>query len=131
MVNKKSKVKVEEEVAVIASTQTSTSIESQIQTLAIKNDIPVEELVTEYQKQYQDLSLKGVSANLERLAYNGVLNLVRKKTKPKVDFIPKQKAEQALGFVIADSGIFDKVAMMANQARSYVSKFGVAAAVAK
>ena len=107
------------------------TIESQIQALVEKNSIPAEELVEEYQKQYQDLSLKGVSVNLEKLAYNGVLNLVRKKTKPKVDFVPKAVAEQVVGFAIADSGCFDKIDMIAGEARRYVSKFGMAAAEAK
>ena len=111
-----------------ANTPVSTT-EMQIQALAEKNSIPVEELVEEYQKQYQELSMKGVSANLEKLAYNGVLNLVRKKTKPKVDFVPKAKAEQALGFVIADSGVFDRIEMMAGIARRYGNKYGLAAAV--
>jgi hypothetical protein len=105
------------------------SIESQIQALAEKNSIPVEELIEEYQKQYQELSMKGVSANLEKLAYNGVLNLVRKKTKPKVDYVPKAKAEQALVFVIGDSGCFDKIEMLAGIARRYGTKNGLAAAV--
>ena len=102
--------------------------EYKIKELADKNSIPVEELVEEYQKQYQDLSQKGVSANLEKLAYNGVLNLVRKKTKPKVDFVPKAKADQVVGFVIGDSGVFDKVLMMVNKAKSYSNKYGIAAA---
>lgn len=102
--------------------------EYKIQELAEKNSIPVEELVAEYQKQYQDLTVKGVSANLEKLAYNGVLNLVRKKTKPKVEFVPKAKAEQVVGFVIGDGGVFDKVLMMVNQAKSYSNKYGIAAA---
>jgi hypothetical protein len=110
-------------------TAKAVSIESQIQALAEKNDIPVEELVEEYQKQYQELSMKGVSANLEKLAYNGVLNLVRKKTKPKVDYVPKAKAEQALVFVIGDSGSFDKVEMLVGIARRYGTKNGLAAAV--
>lgn len=106
-----------------------TSMESLIYTLSQKNDIPVEELVVEYQKNYQDLSMKGVTANLEKLAYNAVLNLVRKKTKPKVDYVPKAKAEQVVGFVIADSGSFDKVEMLAGIARRYGTKYGLAAAV--
>ena len=75
--------------------------------------------------------MKGVTANLEKLSYNAVLNLVRKKTKPKVEYVPKAKADQVVGFVIADSGIFDKVEMMVGEAKRYVNKYGMSAAEGK
>ena len=107
-------------------------IEVQIQALADKNSLPVADLVEEYQKNYQDLSMKGVTVNLEKLSYNAVLNLVRKKTKPKAaEFVPKAKADQVVGFIIADSGVFDKVDMMVGESRRYASKYGMSAAEAK
>jgi hypothetical protein len=99
----------------------------QISELAIKNSIPSEDLVAEYQKNYSELSEKGVVNNLEKLAMNSVLNLVRKLTK-KSTFEPKAKAESIVCFVIGDSGSWDKVSQIRGEASRYVNKHGMAAA---
>jgi hypothetical protein len=107
-----------------------TDYENQILSLAEKNNIPQVDLVTEYEKNYQELSAKGVTTNIETLAMNAVKNMVRKITKPKNDsFVSKQKAESVVLFVIGDTGSSDQIEIMKSIAKAYSNKWGLAAAV--
>ena len=116
MVSKKSKVKEVD------------PIQEELVKLAKINNISSEELFAEYQKSYMELNEKGVTQNLERLSMNAVKNLVRKMTK-KTEFTPKQKAESVIGFIIGDSGIWDKVQTIITKAQNYAKKQGISAAL--
>ena len=81
-----------------------------------------------FDEAYETLLSKGVKQNIELLAINGVRNSVRKLTKKK-EFEPKAKAEVVVGFIVGDSGLWDKMEQMRSAARRFVDKKGIQAAV--
>ena len=81
-----------------------------------------------FTEAYEELIAKGVKESTEHLALNGVKNQVRKLTK-KATFEPKAKAVGIVGFIIGDSGLWDKVKQMQDTAKRYVDKNGIQAAL--
>ena len=96
--------------------------------IAASNKLSTEDITNMYADSYKVLEDKGVKENLEILAVNGVKNMVRKLTK-KATFEPKAKAVGLVGFVIGDSGLWDKIKQMRDKITKYVEKNGLEAAV--
>lgn len=98
----------------------------EIQSLSESSGLPFDELFTVFQDACVELETKGVEENVEQLALNIVKNYKRKKTRP---FEPKAKAIGIVGFIIGDSGLFDRIEMIRNIARKYIEKNGMEAAM--
>jgi hypothetical protein len=106
----------------------TTVTEAALNDIVSTSGLNQEEIVEFFVRAVENMQAKGVKQNVERLAINSVRNEVRKLTK-KQDFVPKAKAESIVRFVIGDSGLFDKINMIKNIAKSYSSKHGISAAL--
>ena len=94
---------------------------------AVKSGITSEAATDLYNQEYAKLVGKAVKANLEQLALNGVLNSFRREIKKK-EFTPTNTAKQVVGFITADGGIYDKLAIMRSVASNKAQKDGPVAA---
>lgn len=108
---------------------TSTSgvdVKKILENIAISSKLIADDIQKMYVEAYQNLEAKGTKGNLEVLALNGVKNQLRKLTK-KATFEPKAKAVGLVGFIIGDSGLWDKVKQMQDAAKRYNDKYGIQA----
>ena len=90
-----------------------------------------EELATMLQDQMEKLTGKVAAANIVSLSIVGVINEVRKANRKAAFNAGKtfKEAEQVVGFIVGDGGLWDKIAMMRNTVQSYIKKNSVESAI--
>lgn len=87
-----------------------------------------EELVTMFNDQIGKLTGKVPESGLKGFAISGVKNEIRKDVK-RAAFVPKAEASPVIGFIVADTGLWDKIGNMIAAAQAYVKKTSIAIAV--
>jgi len=87
-----------------------------------------EELVTMFNDQIGKLTGKVTESGLKGFAISGVKNEIRKDVK-RAAFVPKAEASPVIGFIVADTGLWDKIGNMIAAAQAYVKKTSIAIAV--
>jgi len=87
-----------------------------------------EELVTMFNDQIGKLTGKVPESGLKGFAISGVKNEIRKDVK-RAAFVPKSEASPVIGFIVADTGLWDKIGNMIAAAQAYVKKTSIAIAV--
>jgi hypothetical protein len=97
------------------------ALDPRVNELAKRNNIPVETLL----KELQELIQKYPN---QRLAVNMLMNKYRKTAQFQKIMSTKQKAEQIMGFLIGDLGMFDKAEQIRQKAKRYIEQNGVEAA---
>jgi len=87
-----------------------------------------EELVIMFNDQIGKLTGKVPESGLKGFAISGVKNEIRKDVK-RAAFVPKAEASPVIGFIVADTGLWDKIGNMIAAAQAYVKKTSIAIAV--
>jgi len=87
-----------------------------------------EELVTMFNDQIGKLTGKVPESGLKGFAISGVKNEIRKDVK-RAAFVPKAEASPVIGFIVADTGLWDKIGNMIAAAQAYVKKTSIGIAV--
>jgi hypothetical protein len=90
-----------------------------------------EELTTMLGEQVALLENKVVASELEDFSVTAVINEIRK-AKKKEEFQankPKSEVIRVVGFIIGDSGHWDKIGSMIGQAKSYIKKHNIPEAI--
>jgi len=87
-----------------------------------------EELVTMFNDQIGKLTGKVPESGLKGFAISGVKNEIRKDVK-RAAFVPKAEASPVIGFIVADTGLWDKIGNMIAAAQAYVKRTSIAIAV--
>ena len=87
-----------------------------------------EELVTMFNDQIGKLTGKVPESGLKGFAISGVKNEIRKDVK-RAAFVPKAEASPVIGFIVADTGLWDKIGNMIQAAQAYVKRTSIATAV--
>jgi len=103
------------------------NIEGRLKKLAEQNKVPYETIKSEWEVECKALNEKGLKGDLSKLACHAVANNYRRKKQ----FQQKKDdstREALYGFVIGDSGIFDKAQQIRNEAKRYIDEHGVQAA---
>ena len=86
-----------------------------------------EQLAELYQTETSKLTGKVVDAELSSFAVTAVVNEMRKEKK-RSNFV-RAEADQVVGFIMGDSGTWDKIANMIAAAKAYIKKTSIAQAV--
>jgi hypothetical protein len=106
----------------------STEEQKRLENMSKAYKVSMHQISEIYAKCYEDLKTKGIAeADLEHFAVNAVMNELRKQVR-REEFVPKAKAVAITGFIIGDSGIWDKADTIRNEAKRYVEKYGLEAA---
>lgn len=81
-----------------------------------------------YNEQLEKLKGKVIEAKLVDFAISGTLNEIRKDVK-RAAFVPKAEVSPVVGFIVADTGLWDKINNMIQAAQSYVKSHSIDLAV--
>jgi len=118
----------QEQTDVVKATSISMEMQKTLAHIAKVSGLKKSEVEKMFTESYNELESKGVKTNLEKLALNGVKNKIRRQTR-RIEWTPKAKATLFKGFIIGDSGMFDKAELLRNEAKRFVEKYGVEAAI--